>query len=49
MKDTLEAIMLWAVAILAVILSVALIAFICGTLMGFGTMIARVAFRLWGV
>jgi hypothetical protein len=49
MKDTLEEIMLYAVATLAVILSVALVAFICGTLFGFATVIARVAFRMWGV
>jgi hypothetical protein len=49
MKDTLEEIMLWAVAILAIILAVGMVAFICGTLFGFATLIARVAFRLWGV
>lgn len=49
MKNTLEEIMLYAVAILAITLTVAVGAFICGTLLGFGTMIARVAFRLWGV
>lgn len=49
MKDTLEEIMLYTVAGLAIILAVAVGAFICGTLLGFGTMIARVAFRMWGV
>ena len=48
MKDTLEEIMLYAVATLAVV-AVAVGAFICGTLMGFGSMIARIAFRMWGV
>ena len=42
MKDTLEEIMLYAVATLAVILSVALVAFICGTLL-------FVTLRMWGV
>ena len=49
MKDTLEEIMLWAVAILGVILAVAVVAFVCGTLFGFATLIARAAFHLWGV
>lgn len=49
MKNTLEEIMLYAVATLAVIVAVAVGAFICGTLMGFGSMIARIAFRMWGV
>lgn len=49
MKDTLEEIMLYAVATLAVVVAVAVGAFICGTLLGFGTMIARIAFRMWGV
>lgn len=46
---TMNEIMIWTVAILGVILSVALVAFVCGTLFGFATLIARVAFRLWGV
>jgi len=49
MKDTLEEIMLYAVATLAVVVAVAVAAFVCGSLMGFGTMIARIAFRMWGV
>ena len=49
MKDTLEEIMLYAVATLAVLLAVAVGAFIGGTLLGFGSMIARIAFRMWGV
>ena len=49
MMTILEEIMLWAVAVLAIILAVAVGAFICGTLMGFATVIARVAFRMWGV
>ena len=47
--DTIKEIMLWAVATLAVVVAVAVCAFICGTLMGFGSMIARIAFRMWGV
>ena len=49
MKNTLEEIMLWTVAALAIILSVGIVAFVCGTLFGFATMISRVAFRMWGV
>ena len=49
MMAILEEIMLYAVATLAVVVAVAVGAFICGTLMGFGSMIARIAFRMWGV
>jgi hypothetical protein len=49
MKHTLNEIMLCAVAILAIILAVGIVAFVCGTLFGFATLIARAAFHLWGV
>lgn len=46
---SLEEILLWLLAILGIFVAVAVTAFFVGTAMGFFMLIARIAFRLWGV